>query len=113
MTLKQLLVFCTTVSRMFRSILEFSIVFVFFVLTHNVSVYFYSRFCANLSFFGMLSSFFMIPTPQCRALLTVINYTSDSYVAGFYAVSTIVFKYLCNRFQPFKIFTDKTTEMSK
>ena len=93
---------------MYRLIFEFVFVFSFFVIIHNLSSYLYNKFCAEFSFLGIISSFFMIPTPQCRTLLTIINYTSDSYVSGFCAVSTIVFKNLCNKFQPYKIFTKKT-----
>jgi len=92
---------------MFRTILEFALVFVFFVMTHNLFVYMYGKFCADLSFFGLLSSVFMIPTPQCRMLLTVVNYTADNYVSGFYAVSTIIFKHMCDRFKTFKFSVDK------
>lgn len=89
---------------MLSSVLEFFFVFLFFVITHNLSAYLYNEFCASLSLFGIINSIFMIPTPQCRALLTIINYTSDSYVAGFYAVSTLVFRHLCSSFYTFKLF---------
>jgi hypothetical protein len=59
--------------------------------THYVSVYIYMYYCAPSSIFGFLFSLVSMATPQCRLILYVQLYTSDTYY--YFVISALYLGY--------------------
>ena len=61
--------------KIFLATLPFFLYFLVHYLTANV----YASVCAPLSLQGFLFSFLTTASPMCNGLLTIMNFTSDSY----------------------------------
>lgn len=59
--------------------------------THYVSVYIYMYYCAPSGLFGFLFSLVSIATPQCRLIMYLQMYTSDTYY--YFVISAIYVGY--------------------
>lgn len=59
--------------------------------THYVSVYIYMYYCAPSGLFGFLFSLVSISTPQCRLIMYLQMYTSDTYY--YFVISAIYVGY--------------------
>lgn len=59
--------------------------------THYVSVYIYMYYCAPSGLFGFLFSLVSIATPQCRLIMYLQMYTSDTYY--YFVISSIYVAY--------------------
>lgn len=57
-------------------------------IAHYVSVFLYTYYCVPSSIFGFFVSLVSIATPQCRLLLYVQMYTSDTY---YYIIISIIY----------------------
>ena len=68
------------------------ILFLLLVATaHYVSVYIYMYYCTPSSIFGFLFSLVSIATPQCRLIMYIQMYTSDTYY--YFVISAIYVGY--------------------
>jgi hypothetical protein len=63
---------------MFKRFLSF-LPFVVIFFGHYVSANLYAAVCAPLSFEGFLLSFVGTGSPVCNSLLSIVNYTSNTY----------------------------------
>ncbi len=63
---------------MFKGLLSF-LPFVVIFFGHYVSANLYAAMCAPLSFEGFLISFVGTGSPVCNSLLSIVNYTSNTY----------------------------------
>jgi len=65
--------------------------------THYVAVYIYMYYCAPSGLFGFLFSLVSIATPQCRLIMYLQMYTSDTYyyfvISAIYVAYTFVKNY--------------------
>ena len=65
-------------ARMFKHVLSFFPFLVIF-FGHYISANLYAAMCAPLSFEGFLLSFVGTGSPVCNSLLSIVNYTSNTY----------------------------------
>jgi hypothetical protein len=63
---------------MFKRILPF-VPFIVIFFGHYASANLYAAMCAPLSFKGFLLSFVGTGSPVCNSLLSIVNYTSNTY----------------------------------
>ena len=68
-----------------RKVLVYTSPFAVVFITHYVATNLYTSICASLSLTGFLRSIVIAGSPMCSTLLSIINYTQNSYgliVAG-------------------------------